>query len=226
MGMPSLTWCEGAAWARRGGNRPCSLRTRAMGAAGAAPTAPACRMEAGEALGAGAARPATVAGGGGGRRHDARHSSPSSHCAWPTLIARLRQTHSLAASAPLQGEAYLAQLDPLLQRLNEGGPGVKFDRKGLAALFSGLQQFMEDALGINVRPCAVLAVLGPEQGSRCRRAAAAAAASRRLPRALVPPCPAPLRRRCTSRLCGCRPTCWPTCRPTGRCTPLLRRAGR
>jgi len=41
-------------------------------------------------------------------------------------------------------------LEPLVQRLNERGSGAKFDRKGLAQLLSGLQQFMEDALGVNV----------------------------------------------------------------------------
>lgn len=50
----------------------------------------------------------------------------------------------------LQKEDYLQRLEPLVQLLNERGSGPKFDRKGLAQLFSGLQQFMEDALGVNV----------------------------------------------------------------------------
>lgn len=52
------------------------------------------------------------------------------------------------------GEEYLASLDRLVTRLNEhlqtAGGTFKFDRKGLAALVSGLMQFMEDALGLNV----------------------------------------------------------------------------
>ncbi|EFN54822.1 hypothetical protein CHLNCDRAFT_134832 [Chlorella variabilis] len=46
-------------------------------------------------------------------------------------------------------EDNLKQLEPLVQRLNERSSGPKFDRKGLAQLLAGLQQFMEDALGVN-----------------------------------------------------------------------------
>ncbi|KAL4857267.1 SWI/SNF complex subunit [Chlorella vulgaris] len=46
-------------------------------------------------------------------------------------------------------EEHLKQLEPLLARLNERATGPKFDRKNLAALLAGLQQFMEDALGVN-----------------------------------------------------------------------------
>lgn len=50
----------------------------------------------------------------------------------------------------VQSEEHLKQLEPLLARLNERATGPKFDRKNLAALLAGLQQFMEDALGVNV----------------------------------------------------------------------------
>jgi hypothetical protein len=50
----------------------------------------------------------------------------------------------------VQSEEHLKQLEPLLARLNERATGPKFDRKNLAALLDGLQQFMEDALGVNV----------------------------------------------------------------------------
>lgn len=44
----------------------------------------------------------------------------------------------------------LKKLEPALQRLNESLSGFKYDRKGLALLLAGMQQFMEDALGIHV----------------------------------------------------------------------------
>lgn len=50
----------------------------------------------------------------------------------------------------MQQEAYLQKLDRLVQRLNEDPAAFKFDKKSLAQLVAGLQQFMEDALGINV----------------------------------------------------------------------------
>lgn len=51
-------------------------------------------------------------------------------------------------------EDHLKQLDPLVAALNaaKNSAGPKFDRKGVAQLLAGLQQFMEDALGVNVSP--------------------------------------------------------------------------
>ncbi|GAB4819040.1 hypothetical protein N2152v2_006086 [Parachlorella kessleri] len=48
----------------------------------------------------------------------------------------------------MRREDYLQRLDRLVQRLNEDPAGWRFDRKSLAQLISGVQQFMEDALGI------------------------------------------------------------------------------
>jgi hypothetical protein len=45
----------------------------------------------------------------------------------------------------------LSQLDRLVKSISENAPqGVKFDRRTLAQLLAGMQQFQEDALGINV----------------------------------------------------------------------------
>lgn len=43
----------------------------------------------------------------------------------------------------------MSSLSRLVQRLNEGNHGVKFDARNLAQLIAGLLQFMEDALGVN-----------------------------------------------------------------------------
>ena len=67
----------------------------------------------------------------------------------PALSIQTRCRQPPAHAPPPQADDYLSRLEPLLQRLNEGG-GTKFDRKGLAQLISGLAQFMEDALGVNV----------------------------------------------------------------------------
>ncbi|KAL6780553.1 hypothetical protein ACKKBF_B12650 [Auxenochlorella protothecoides x Auxenochlorella symbiontica] len=48
-----------------------------------------------------------------------------------------------------QSEEQLSRLDKLVASLNETQTAFKHDRRGLAQLFAGLQQFMEDALGIN-----------------------------------------------------------------------------
>jgi hypothetical protein len=53
---------------------------------------------------------------------------------------------------PLQREDYLSKLERLVASLNEASLGVKFERKSLAQLIAGLQQFMEDALGVKARP--------------------------------------------------------------------------
>ena len=50
--------------------------------------------------------------------------------------------------APPQAEPYVSSLEGLVQRLGERGH--KTDKKALAQLISGLAQFMEDALGVNV----------------------------------------------------------------------------
>jgi hypothetical protein len=57
----------------------------------------------------------------------------------------------------MQSEDNLKHLEPLVQHLNGRSTGPKFDRKNLALMLAGLQQFMEDALGVNVRPRSVLA---------------------------------------------------------------------
>jgi hypothetical protein len=53
--------------------------------------------------------------------------------------------------SPSQDEAYLEKLEPVVQRLRDDVPLAKFDRRSLAQLLAQLSQFMEDALGINVR---------------------------------------------------------------------------
>jgi hypothetical protein len=47
-----------------------------------------------------------------------------------------------------QMEDYLRLLDPLVERLNASLSGFKYDRKGLATLIGGLQQFLETAFGV------------------------------------------------------------------------------
>ena len=76
-------------------------------------------------------------------------------CSWRVLIAvpfgrgassyRPPALHRLAS---LQKDDFLQQLQPLVLRLNERGS--TWTAKQLAALLSGFQQFMEDALGVNV----------------------------------------------------------------------------
>ena len=51
-----------------------------------------------------------------------------------------------------QAEEYLVSLDPVLQRLNNDIPQAGYDRRSLSQLVVQLQQFMEIALGIKVRP--------------------------------------------------------------------------
>lgn len=51
----------------------------------------------------------------------------------------------------MQKEDYMQRLDRLIQRLQEESSVFKFDKKNLAQLLAGLKQFMEDALGINVK---------------------------------------------------------------------------
>ena len=48
-------------------------------------------------------------------------------------------------------------LDPVLQRLTNDIPQAGYDRRSLAQLVLHLQQFMEIALGINVRPAPIIA---------------------------------------------------------------------
>lgn len=67
--------------------------------------------------------------------------SPSSAGCDPTLDQIIHE----------QSEEQLSRLDKLVASLNETQTAFKHDRRGLAQLFAGLQQFMEDALGINVR---------------------------------------------------------------------------
>ena len=53
--------------------------------------------------------------------------------------------------AMLQVEAFLRRLDTVVQRLRDDVPWAKYDRRSVALLLAQLTQFMEDALGINVR---------------------------------------------------------------------------
>ena len=48
-------------------------------------------------------------------------------------------------------EAFLRRLDIVVQRLRDDVPWAKYDRRSVALLLAQLTQFMEDALGINVR---------------------------------------------------------------------------
>lgn len=49
-----------------------------------------------------------------------------------------------------QGEEFLASLAGVVDSLASEVPVARLDRKGLAALSAGLQQFQEDALGVKV----------------------------------------------------------------------------
>ena len=54
-------------------------------------------------------------------------------------------------SVPLQAEAFLQQLEPVVEQLHEELPQAGYDRRALGMLIGQLMQFQEDALGINVR---------------------------------------------------------------------------
>ncbi len=54
------------------------------------------------------------------------------------------------AFRPAQHGDFPERWEPLVARLNSGSSGVKFDKRALQALVSGLHQFQEDALGVNV----------------------------------------------------------------------------
>ena len=58
----------------------------------------------------------------------------------------------------VQREEYLESLEAVSKKLQEQYPGAKFDRKSVGNLVALIKQFVEDALGIKVRPFA-------EQGS-------------------------------------------------------------
>lgn len=61
-------------------------------------------------------------------------------------------SRSADTSVPVQADAYLRKLEPVLQQLQKDIPEAKYDKKGLAQLVAQLLQFMEVALGINVSP--------------------------------------------------------------------------
>ena len=60
-------------------------------------------------------------------------------------------TDPLMKLAAAQSELYLQQLDGVVSQLRADMPDSKVDRKGLAMLIAQLLQFMEDALGKEVR---------------------------------------------------------------------------
>lgn len=104
----------------------------------------------------------------------------------------------------VQSEESLARLDKLVAHLNETQTAIKHDRRGLAALFAGLQQFMEDALGINVRPRPACRAPDLVLGRPC----IALEPRRRVCRSIPPaPLPPPRRRPCTSPNQSCRRAC-------------------
>lgn len=51
----------------------------------------------------------------------------------------------------MQAEAFLQQLEPVVEQLREELPMAGYDRRSLGMLIGQLMQFQEDALGINVR---------------------------------------------------------------------------
>ena len=63
--------------------------------------------------------------------------------------------------ATLQDEAYLERLSPLVQSLQAELPDAKYETKGLGQLVAQIMQFMEDALGINVRFVPIIAFATP-----------------------------------------------------------------
>lgn len=59
----------------------------------------------------------------------------------------------------LQSDEYASRLEGIASHLNEAQSAIKYDKRSLAQLLAGLQQFMEDALGINVRGTCLLKTL-------------------------------------------------------------------
>jgi hypothetical protein len=49
-----------------------------------------------------------------------------------------------------QDEAFLSQLDPVVEQLSVSVPDAKYDHKSLAHLIFQLRQFMEDVMGKEV----------------------------------------------------------------------------
>jgi hypothetical protein len=50
----------------------------------------------------------------------------------------------------LQKEDYQRRLDGVIERINGSMDKFRYDRKSLSTIIAGLQQFMEDAFGVNV----------------------------------------------------------------------------
>ena len=50
----------------------------------------------------------------------------------------------------LQADAFLQELEPVVERLREELPQAGYDRRSLGILIGQLMQFQEDALGVNV----------------------------------------------------------------------------
>jgi hypothetical protein len=50
----------------------------------------------------------------------------------------------------LQKEDYQRRLDGVIERINGSMDKFRYDRKSLSTTIAGLQQFMEDAFGVNV----------------------------------------------------------------------------
>ena len=50
----------------------------------------------------------------------------------------------------LQAEAFLQQIDPVVEQLRDELPQAGYDRRGVGQLIGQLMQFQEDALGVNV----------------------------------------------------------------------------
>ena len=61
-----------------------------------------------------------------------------------TLSLQMKQQYSVN----VQAEENLNRLDPLVERLNASLSGFRYDRKSLANLIGGLQQFLETAFGL------------------------------------------------------------------------------
>jgi hypothetical protein len=53
-------------------------------------------------------------------------------------------------STCLQKEDYQRRLDGVIERINGSMDKFRYDRKSLSTTIAGLQQFMEDAFGVNV----------------------------------------------------------------------------
>jgi hypothetical protein len=71
-------------------------------------------------------------------------------------------------TAPLlQADWYYKKLEAVLRQLQQDIPDAKYDQKSLAQLIAHLEQFMEDALGINVSsspPYVVIESMASKQG--------------------------------------------------------------